>query len=117
MRLVFSVLPVEIPTRLTGSLTLGALLAGLGACSNFDSLRSPVFTGSTNQQQIIAGTGQTPLGGTYVGTGSAAGVYGGDLPPPPGAPAPTAYAAAPQPYTPPLAAEQDGAPVPLHHRQ
>ena len=113
MRLVFSVLPVLTPARLTGSLTLGALLAGVGACSNFDSLRSPVFTGSTNQQQIIASSGQTPLGGTYVGGSSAAGVYGGDLPPPPGSPSPTAYAAAPQPYTPPQGSAVTGEPVPV----
>jgi murein DD-endopeptidase MepM/ murein hydrolase activator NlpD len=113
MRLVFSILPVKNPTRLTGNLALGALLAGIGACSNFDSLRSPVFTGSTNQQQIIAGTGQTPLGGTYVGGSMPSGVSGADLPPPPGATSPTAYAAAPQPYTPPQGGAATGEPVQL----
>ena len=59
------------------------MLVGLGACSNFDMLRSPIFTGSTNQEQIITGSGQTPLGGTYVGGTQTAGVQSGDLPPPP----------------------------------
>ncbi len=98
-------------------LSLIALVAGLGACSSIDALRSPVFTGSTNnQKEIIAGT-SSPLGSTYPGQQNA-GVQGADLPPPAGAPAAPRYAAAPsqapapapttasaqsrpQPYTPP----------------
>ncbi len=101
--------PVFNPSRSTlliGKLSLLGLLAGLGACSNFDSLRSPVFTGSTNQQQIITGSA-SPLGNAYVGTQTAS-VEGTNLPPPAGASSayapPPAYAsAAPQPYTPPSA--------------
>lgn len=98
-------------------MSLIALVAGLGACSSIDTLRSPVFTGSTNnQKQIIAGT-SAPLGGTYYGQQNA-GVQGADLPPPAGAQTTPQYAAAPsqapatasttasaqsrpQPYTPP----------------
>jgi murein DD-endopeptidase MepM/ murein hydrolase activator NlpD len=77
-------------------LSLIALVAGLGACSSIDSLRSPVFTGSTNnQKEIIAGT-DSPLGGTYYGS-QAAGVQGADLPPPAGAQTTPQYAAAPSP--------------------
>ncbi len=110
------------------SISLVALLAGLGACSNIDSLRSPVFTGSTNNQQQIIGTA-SPLGNTYVGP-QTAGVQGADLPPPQGAatqypqyaaaptyaPA-TAYSAPqsprPQPYTPPGAHTANAAPTPV----
>lgn len=99
---------------LTGKLSFLGLLAGLGACSNFDSLRSPVFTGSTNQQQIIAGSASspTPLGGTYVGT-QAGTMAGTDLPPPGGATGAPVYATAPQPYTPPQSYAATGDPVPV----
>ena len=56
--------------KLAGKLGCLGLLAGLGACSNFDSLRSPIFTGSTNQAQIINSAPApyaSPLGGSYVG--------------------------------------------------
>jgi murein DD-endopeptidase MepM/ murein hydrolase activator NlpD len=79
-------------------MSLFALLAGLGACSNIDSLRSPIFTGSTsNQQQVLSGTA-SPLGNTYYGS-QTAGVQGADLPPPPGSSQYPQYAAAPG-YTP-----------------
>jgi murein DD-endopeptidase MepM/ murein hydrolase activator NlpD len=113
MRIVSSAFLPSATANLTGKLALGAMLAGLGACSNFDMLRSPVFTGSTNQEQIIAGTGQTPLGGTYVGGTPMAGVQGGDLPPPPDGTAAPAYASAPQPYTPPQNYAANGDPVPV----
>jgi murein DD-endopeptidase MepM/ murein hydrolase activator NlpD len=97
--------------RLAGRLSFVALLVGVGACSNFG--RSPIFTGSTNQQQIIMGQDTTPPGNPYVGA-SASVVQGADLPPPSGADAATAYATqeiqqpyalqpSPQPYTPPRA--------------
>lgn len=112
MRIVSSDFPHMNVVRFTGViLGLGLVLAWLGGCSNFDGLRSPVFTGSTNQEQIIAGNGQTPLGGTYVAGASTAGVQSGDLPPPPGS-AP-AYASAPQPYTPPQSYAATGDPVPV----
>ena len=100
--------------RFTGTiLALGGVLAWFGGCSNFDSLRSPVFTGSTNnQQQIISGS-QTPLGGTYVGGSAMAGVQGADLPPPSGSTMAPAYASAPQPYTPPLTYDASGDPMPV----
>lgn len=112
MRIVSSVFSSSKTLKPTRLLALGAVLAGLGACSSFDSLRSPIFTGSTNQEQIIAGSGQTPLGGTYVGT-STAGVQGTDLPPPSGASAAPAYASAPQPYVPPQGYAANGDPVPV----
>jgi murein DD-endopeptidase MepM/ murein hydrolase activator NlpD len=111
MRLVSSDFPHMNVVRFAGTLVaLGAVLAWFGGCSNFDSLRSPVFTGSTNQQEIIAGSAQTPLGGTYVGVTPTAGVQGNDLPPPSGAPIAPAYASTPQPYTPPSAS---GDPMPV----
>ncbi len=91
---------------LTSRLSLAALLVSVGACANMGGLRSPVFTGSTNQQQIIAGQGTTPLGNTYVGTRPGA-VQAAELPPPPGASGTPTYVAqpaptmSPQPYTPP----------------
>jgi murein DD-endopeptidase MepM/ murein hydrolase activator NlpD len=112
MRVVSSVSFPLNSKNLTGPLALGAMLVGLGACSNFDMLRSPVFTGSTNQEQIIAGSGQTPLGGTYVGATPTAGIQSGDLPPPPDGTAAPAYASAPQPYTPPSNYAADNDPVP-----
>jgi murein DD-endopeptidase MepM/ murein hydrolase activator NlpD len=91
---------------LAGKVSCLSLLAALGACSNFASLRSPVFTGSTNQEEIIntpmATAYQAPLGGNYVGT-STASTQGADLPPPSGTSPPPAYAAAPQPYQAPQA--------------
>jgi len=117
MRTLTSV-PASSATRIAvvaGKLSLLAAIAGLGACSNFDALRSPVFTGSTtNQQQVLAGGGgtQSPLGNTYLGP-QGGGVQGADLPPPPGSAPSPAYASAaptyqqpqayapPQPYTPP----------------
>jgi murein DD-endopeptidase MepM/ murein hydrolase activator NlpD len=91
--------------------SLIALLAGLGACSNINPLRSPVFTGSTsNQQQIISGT-SSPLGNTYYGPQSA-GIQSGDLPPPAGAA--SAYASGgPQPYIPPQSYAATGEPTPV----
>ncbi|MGH6923964.1 MAG: LysM peptidoglycan-binding domain-containing protein, partial [Propylenella sp.] len=96
--------------KLTCRVGLAAILVGLGACSNFVGLRSPIFTGSTNQKQIIAGQPAAPLGGAYAGVQAGA-VQGADLPPPVGAGAgaiaaytpPAAYAPqpGPQPYTPP----------------
>jgi murein DD-endopeptidase MepM/ murein hydrolase activator NlpD len=113
MRIVSPAFFVPTSKNLTGKLALGAMLVGLGACSNFDMLRSPVFTGSTNQEQIITGSGQTPLGGTYVGGATpTASVQGGDLPPPPDGTAP-AYANAPQAYTPPSSYAADNDPVPV----
>ncbi len=102
-------------TTLTARLGLAALVVGVGACSNFG--RSPVFTGSTNQKQIIAGQQATPLGNSYVDA-SAGGIQGADLPPPAGAPAGPAYAAqqAPQPYTPPAYAAT-GNPTPVASAQ
>lgn len=114
--------------RLAGQISLLSLVVGLGACSGFDGLRSPVYTGSTaNQRAIIDGQAtayQSPLGNAYVG--DAPSVVTADLPPPGGTPAPaygaqptygaaqpayrpqTAYAsptatpsASPAPYTPP----------------
>jgi murein DD-endopeptidase MepM/ murein hydrolase activator NlpD len=82
---------VTIATRL-GLLAL--LGGGLGACSNIDMLRSPVYTGSTaNQQQIISGT-QSPLGNTYYGP-QVSSVQGQDLPPPSGSASVPAYTPAP----------------------
>jgi murein DD-endopeptidase MepM/ murein hydrolase activator NlpD len=95
--------------KLAGRLSLLAAIAALGACSNFNGLRSPVFTGSTNQNQIIS----SPQPVAYAPT-TGGGVQSGDLPPPVGASNPTYAAApqpaAPQPYTPPSA---DGLPKPL----
>ena len=114
MRIVSSAFLPSDAAKLTGKLALGVMLAGLGACSNFDMLRSPVFTGSTNQEQIISGSGQTPLGGTYVGGATpTSGVQSGDLPPPPDGTAAPAYANAPQPYTPPSSYAAEGEPVPV----
>ncbi len=106
---------------LATKLSLVALLAGLGACSNLGSLRSPVFTGSTNNQKQIISSTQSPLGNTYYG--SAAGVQGNDLPPPPGSAAAPQYASAqpgygasgpgPQPYIPPQAYAATGEPTQL----
>jgi murein DD-endopeptidase MepM/ murein hydrolase activator NlpD len=121
MRFLPSVAVPSNSVALTGKLGLLALLAALGACSNFDSLRSPVFTGSTNQAAIINGqsdASMSPLGNTYVGPQSA-GIQGGDLPPPPGAPPQQAYAsapqgyAAPQAYTPPQGYTANGDPMPV----
>jgi murein DD-endopeptidase MepM/ murein hydrolase activator NlpD len=104
--------------RLTSRLGLVALLAGMGACSKI-GLRSPIYTGSTNQQEIIAGAQTSPLGNPYVGQPPAAAgtVQGANLPPPAGATPAPAYAAqqpsqqqSPQPYTPPAAS---GAPTQL----
>ena len=112
------------PIRNARELSLIALVAGLGACSSIDALRSPVFTGSTNnQKQILSGTlaaRQHLL--------TAASVQGGDLPPPAGAPAAPAYASAsgyapaptygtaqqgrPQPYIPPQRYAATEAPTP-----
>jgi murein DD-endopeptidase MepM/ murein hydrolase activator NlpD len=91
------------PITLAGHLGLAALLVGVGACSNFG--RSPVFTGSTNQQQIITGQPATPLGNAYVGV-QPSGVQTADLPPPTGSAGAPAYASeqSPRPYTPPSAA-------------
>jgi murein DD-endopeptidase MepM/ murein hydrolase activator NlpD len=113
MRIVSSAFLPSTPANLTGKLAFGAMLIGLGACSNFDMLRSPIFTGSTNQEQIITGAGQTPLGGTYVGGTQTTGVQSGDLPPPPDGTAAPAYASAPQRYTPPSSYAADGDPVPV----
>src|SRR5687767_1522961 len=98
--------------RLAGRLSLLAAVAALGACSNFNGLRSPVFTGSTNQNQIIS----SPQPVAYAPT-TGGGVQSGDLPPPGGASNPT-YAAAPQaggpqPYIPPQSYAADGLPKPL----
>ncbi len=118
---------VILPAQKSVSLSISAmaLLAGLGACSNIDALRSPVFTGSTsNQKQIISST--SPLGNTYVGP-QTAGVQGADLPPPAGASQYPQYAAAPayapttnyapaqtlQPYTPPGGYQATSAPTPV----
>jgi len=82
------------PTTKSAALKLSllALLVGLGACSNIDALRSPVFTGSTsNQKQILSST--SPLGNTYYGS-QTAGVQGADLPPPDGAQTAPQYASA-----------------------
>lgn len=102
--------------RLAGRLGLVALLAGMGACSKI-GLRSPIYTGSTNQQEIIAGAQTSPLGNPYVGQPTAGGaVQGANLPPPAGATQAPAYAAqqpglpTPQPYTPSAAS---GAPTQL----
>src|SRR5690349_14779066 len=115
MRSVPSLVPSQKLMNAISRAGAVALLAGLGACSSFDSLRSPVFTGSTNQQEIITGqqASASPLGNSYVGTPTTS-MQGADLPPPPGASAPPAYAqapayapapayasAAPQAYTPP----------------
>jgi murein DD-endopeptidase MepM/ murein hydrolase activator NlpD len=102
----------------TGRAALLLSLAGLGACSNFDSLRSPIFTGSTNQQQII-----NPQPVAYAPS-QTSGVQGADLPPPAGAysapgyagsPAPSYGAAPSQPqgYTPPQPYAASGLPMPL----
>ncbi len=108
------------------TISLLALLAGLGACSSIDTLRSPVFTGSTsNQKQILSGSA-SPLGNTYYAP-QTAGVQGADLPPPAGAAPAPQYAAAPayapaassepgpqarpQPYTPPSARRAAPAPA------
>jgi murein DD-endopeptidase MepM/ murein hydrolase activator NlpD len=107
--------------RLTGRLGLVALLAGLGACSNI-GLRSPIYTGSTNQQEVITGQQASPLGNPYVQptAATAGGVQGGsNLPPPAGATPAPAYTAqqpvtspSPQPYTPPAAAPTQTASAP-----
>ena len=101
----------------TGRAALLLSLAGLGACSNFDALRSPVFTGSTNQQQII-----TPQPVAYAPT-QTAGVQGADLPPPAGASSAPSYGSAaptygagpsqPQGYTPPQPYAASGLPTPI----
>jgi murein DD-endopeptidase MepM/ murein hydrolase activator NlpD len=108
--------------RLGGQLSLVALLAGLGAgCSGSPfSLKEPVFTGSTaNQQAILSGQagGSAGASSAYVPT---AGVQSSDLPPPPGAASPSytpapAYAAAPSPppYTPPAPYAAAGLPTPV----
>jgi len=97
---------------LSGRLGLLALVAVLGACSNFNGLRSPLFTGSTASQQPA-------LTGQAVAYAPAGGVQSADLAPPSGAtgvPAyagAPAYAAAPQPYTPPAAYAANGLPMPV----
>lgn len=119
MRIVPLSMSVSRSFALTGKLGVVGFLASLGACSNFESLRSPVFTGSTNQREIIAsGPAQTtPLGGAYVGQPSTS-MQSADLPPPAGAPVASAYAppvsASPQPYTPPQGyAAAPSSPVPV----
>jgi murein DD-endopeptidase MepM/ murein hydrolase activator NlpD len=89
---------------LSGRLSVVALLLGIGACSNFG--RSPTFTGSTNQREIISA--QPAVGSTYTGGGGySGGVQAAELPPPSGVVSPPAYASASQPrpqaYTPPSA--------------
>src|SRR5688500_17933342 len=122
---IASRLPKSSTLRLSGQLSLVALLAGLGAgCTGSAfSLKEPVFTGSTaNQQAILSGQGGAsgPSGYTapttgYMG-GPGAGVQSNDLPPPPGANA-TAYAGgaapAPQAYTPPKPYAASGLPTPV----
>ena len=129
--------------KLSGRLSLVALLAGLGAgCGGVVNLPEPIFTGSTsNQQQILASNagafaGPAP-GAGYAESGHAPSPYAGaqtaavqqsDLPPPGGAPAPAygqpapaypqmAYAApnadAPQPYVPPKPYAANGLPTPV----
>jgi murein DD-endopeptidase MepM/ murein hydrolase activator NlpD len=114
MRIPFPHLPSNSLT-LSSRLGLVAVLLGVGACSNFG--RSPVFTGSTNQRQIVTGQAATPLGNAYAGQQSAyssAEVRGSDLPPPTGSPAAPAYASqqTPQPYTPPGTASATAFPQP-----
>ena len=107
--------------KLSGRVGLLAFVAALGACSNFNGLRSPVFTGSTASQQPAI-TSQA------IAYAPAGGVQGVDLPPPSGmqgAPAYSgtpaayastsapAYASAPQPYTPPAAYAASGLPLPV----
>jgi murein DD-endopeptidase MepM/ murein hydrolase activator NlpD len=115
-----SVLSPRVIT-LSGRVGLLAIVAALGACSNFNGLRSPVFTGSTASQPAM--TGQAIA---YAPSG---GIHGADLPPPSGmqgtpayasTPAPAnastsapAYASAPQPYTPPAAYAANGLPMPV----
>ncbi len=106
-----SVLSPRVVT-LSGRVGLLALVAALSACSNFNGLRSPVFTGSTAGQQTM-----TSQAVAYAPSG---GVQGTDLPPPSGMQAPAysgtpapAYASAPQPYTPPAAYAADGLPMPV----
>ena len=67
-------------TRLSGHLSLVALLAGLGAgCAGISPMNAPIFTGSTaNQQAILSAEGGSAPG--Y----QTAGVQGSPLPPPPG---------------------------------
>jgi murein DD-endopeptidase MepM/ murein hydrolase activator NlpD len=121
---------VSFPAARSAALKLSllALLAGLGACSSIDALRSPVFTGSTsNQKQILASGTASPLGNTYYAP-QTAGVQGADLPPPAGASAAPQYAAAsayapkeiqpqgyapPKAYTPPGGYVATGAPTPV----
>ena len=102
--------------RLTGQLSLIALMAGLGAgCSMLP--REPLFTGSTdNQRQVLSGQASAPAAmpagyGAYTPAGGG-GVQTADLPPPAGAAAP-AYAPAPaaQAYAPP--AQLAAAPAPV----
>jgi murein DD-endopeptidase MepM/ murein hydrolase activator NlpD len=94
--------------KLCGRLSLLALLAAAtSACSNFNSLRSPAFTGSTNNQKDII----APQPMAYAGMQTAA-IQGADLPPPSGAMTP-AYASPAQPYTPPAPYAASGLPKPL----
>jgi murein DD-endopeptidase MepM/ murein hydrolase activator NlpD len=112
MRTVSSSVLSSKAAALCGRLGLLALVAALGACSNFNGLRSPLFTGSTGSQQPAA---------TQVAYAPTGGVQSADLAPPVGAAgAPAyasaqapAYAAAPQPYTPPAAYAANGLPKPV----
>ncbi len=54
MRIVPFIAPLPKTITLTGKFGLLALLAGLGACTGINSLRSPVYTGSTNQARSSA---------------------------------------------------------------
>jgi murein DD-endopeptidase MepM/ murein hydrolase activator NlpD len=101
MRILSSRLPQNTIT-LSGRLSLVALLLGVGACSNFG--RSPIFTGSTNQREIISA--QPDMASGYAaGGGYSGGVQAAELPPPSGSVPVPAYASATQPrpqaYTPP----------------
>ena len=99
-----SVLSSEAAT-LCGRLSLIAFVAALGACSNFNSLRSPVFTGSTANQQSV-------INNQAVAYAPSGGIQGADLPPPGGSTMAPAYASAPPAYTPPSAYASEGAPQP-----
>ena len=100
--------------KLSGQLSLIALLAGLGAgCSGMSPLSGPVFTGSTvNQQAILSGGGggAASPAGVSAGGYQTAGVQSNDLPPPAGA-APSA--SAPQAYVPPKPYAASGLPTPV----
>lgn len=99
--------------KLSGQLSLVALLAGLGAgCTGTSPLSGPVFTGSTaNQQAILSGGGggAASPAGMSAGGYQTAGVQSNDLPPPPGA----SSASAPQAYVPPKPYAAAGLPTPV----